>query len=204
MTTTLRRMTERPIALEHCALSEKAAKVLGYQKLAMEESATRDELVLFDACVAAGVRPFQTAAVDAYKRKHLTSLRQKVGRAILIAASVAVVASFALAMVLSQVWPLFGLPAAFFLFFVGGPILLAGAPVRSWREQSFSEVSDPVPAGVLDIALRLREKCPGSGFVVHSLQEERRTFDPFLSVKYGRASFYIAVWDEPEFNAKYE
>lgn len=202
--TALLRMTERPMALEQHTLSERVAKELGYMELAKEDGAARDECVLFDACVAAGVRPFQTASVEAYKEKQRTSLRQRVGVGVLIAAAVVAVAGAALAVGLEAAWPLSGFAVGFFLMVVGGPILLGGAPARRWVPHRLDGFASPVPAGVLDMALRVREKCIEARFVVHSLVEEERVADPFLAVNYGNAELYIAVWDEPKFDAKYE
>ena len=203
--TALLRMTERPMAAEQNALSKRVAKELGYMQLANLEGVTRDECVLFDACVAAGVRPFQTASVEAYKEARANNLpRRRAGSAFLIAAIITVVAGFVLALALATPWPLLGCVVGFFLGFVGGPILLGGAPSRRWVSNGLDGFAGPVPAGVLDMALSVREQCPEARFVVHSLVEDKQTFDPFLSVRYGSAGLYIAVWDEPRFDARYE
>ena len=64
-----------------------------------------------------------------------------------------------------------------------------------------------VPVHVLNTALQVRTACPSAAFYIDELTLEvaqipRPLPDPFLKVSLGSESYYIAVWDEREFEAK--
>jgi hypothetical protein len=64
-----------------------------------------------------------------------------------------------------------------------------------------------VPVHVLNLALQVQELVPGAVFYVDELQHIfqqilRALPDPFLSVELGAEKYFIAVWDEREFEAK--
>lgn len=191
-TQTLPRMTEAPVAPAVHAIAYDAASLLGYHALQADGQKERDEARLFEACVACGIRPFLTSAVEAYKQ---TKHRKKEADA----------------------------KAAFMRGYLGdrdcfNAKKLAEAESKwlselhsfydgrnrfAWRQHGLKGYHRPVPVGVVEMAVRLKRQQPNVDFRVHELEENRR-IDPFLSVTLGQAEFYIAVWDEPGFEAKYD
>lgn len=64
-----------------------------------------------------------------------------------------------------------------------------------------------VPVHVLNLAVQVKKKVPACELYVHELTrvEQRRAvpaLDPFLQVVLGAENYYIAVWDEREFEAR--
>lgn len=73
-----------------------------------------------------------------------------------------------------------------------------------------------VPREVLQLALRVKEELVKCEFYVHALSQDHGPWfkifgvignviadpDPFLEVRFGGESYYIAVWDEPGFDGK--
>ena len=95
--------------------------------------------------------------------------------------------------------------------------------VRSWKTFAFgaknysdhrgkeyanhANYTGYVPVHVLNMALQIRSVCPIATFYIDELtlevaQVPRPLPDPFLKVSLGSESYYIAVWDEREFEAK--
>lgn len=69
-----------------------------------------------------------------------------------------------------------------------------------WARETLNETNCVVPAKALEDAVRIKNALPTAEFHVHELKA--RVFDPFLSVSHGGKTYYIAVWDEPDFDAK--
>jgi hypothetical protein len=44
---------------------------------------------------------------------------------------------------------------------------------------------------------------PDATFTVEQLRSEKQAYDPFLIVSYADESYYVEVWEEPEFERKY-
>lgn len=78
-----------------------------------------------------------------------------------------------------------------------------------------------LPRGVLDLGMQVKEVLPNAGLYVHQLNKDsgpwfkvldvafggvgnalRSLDDPFLEVRFGGESYFIAVWDEPGFDGK--
>lgn len=64
-----------------------------------------------------------------------------------------------------------------------------------------------VPVHVLNLALQIKNECPSTAFLVEELtmsvnEVPRPLPDPFLAATLGSEKYYIAVWDEREFEAK--
>jgi len=73
-------------------------------------------------------------------------------------------------------------------------------PARySWSSIGLQHYLNPVPDFALYKALQIREEFPQTSFKICALQEEQKTYDPFLVVAYYGKEYYIAVWDEPSF-----
>lgn len=64
-----------------------------------------------------------------------------------------------------------------------------------------------IPIHVLNLALQVREACPKAVLLIDELTQTRMEVprplpDPFLRVELGSELYYIAVWDEREFEAR--
>lgn len=71
----------------------------------------------------------------------------------------------------------------------------------------FTSYRGYIPVHVLNTALEIRTACPGIAMVIDELtlsieNIERPLPDPFLKATLGSESYYIAVWDEREFEAR--
>lgn len=95
-------------------------------------------------------------------------------------------------------------------------------PRKSWRAIainnffSFGPKSALLPREVLTIALKVKDALGLAELKVHQLQHDRGPWfkvfglaatifndpDPFLEVRFGGESYFIAVWDEPGFDGK--
>lgn len=70
-----------------------------------------------------------------------------------------------------------------------------------WDNKNINEYNKPIPIEVLKRAVALREQNKRIEFSVWEMHEHQ---DPFLMAKLGKAKLFVAVWDEKEFNAKFE
>jgi len=71
-----------------------------------------------------------------------------------------------------------------------------------WVRLPLEEVRDApefVKAKVREIANLL----PDASFTVEQLRSEKKIYDPFLIVSYADESYYVEVWEEPEFEQMY-
>jgi hypothetical protein len=71
-----------------------------------------------------------------------------------------------------------------------------------WKEQSLEGYKEEVPEFVLNKAVQIAEKVPGTKFFVEELKVVTKTVDPFLIARHGGEEYYIEVWDEPKFEGK--
>ncbi len=108
------------------------------------------------------------------------------------------------------VWPaLFGFGFAFVL------IEHRIVPRSVWRVLNLKDHSRfglngtaLLPRAALEIALQVQEKVPSALFFVHSLTHEYGSWrivpspDPFLEVRFGSETYFVAVWDEPGFDGR--
>ena len=72
----------------------------------------------------------------------------------------------------------------------------------SWNVTPLVGYRSPVPKQVLQTAVRLKKKLPGVQLTVHELVQSERVLDPFLAARLGETTYFIAVWDEPKFDAQ--
>jgi hypothetical protein len=96
-------------------------------------------------------------------------------------------------------------------------------PRRQWeirdiqRSGFLSSRSSLIPREVFELALRVQRAVPRAQFLIHELEKYYGSWiawipdlgglvrgdpDPFLEVRYGGESYFIAVWDEPGFDGK--
>lgn len=81
-----------------------------------------------------------------------------------------------------------------------GRVFLGITPNEShfrWERESLGDYSKPVPIAILQTALQIKKRLPGVKFYIEELSH-----DPFLIAYYGNRDYYIAVWDEPGFEAR--
>lgn len=75
------------------------------------------------------------------------------------------------------------------------------------KQYSANKYTGYVPVHVLNLALQVREAAPTASFGVDELTLSMEAVpkplpDPFLTVELGSEKYYLAVWDEREFEAK--
>ena len=60
-----------------------------------------------------------------------------------------------------------------------------------------------VPKFVKAKAREIANLLPEATFTVKQLRNEKKIYDPFLIVSYADESYYVEVWEEPEFERNY-
>ncbi len=76
-----------------------------------------------------------------------------------------------------------------------------------WFQIQLSSYEREIPEFALSRALELHKELPSAEFYVDELEEKisqvrSRYDDPFLFMVYGKESYYLDVWDEPEFEQR--
>src|SRR5713101_5483681 len=71
-----------------------------------------------------------------------------------------------------------------------------------WVRVPLEEVRD-APEFVKAKAREIANLLPDATFTVEQLRSEEKKYDPFLIVSYADESYYVEVWEEPEFERKY-
>jgi hypothetical protein len=83
--------------------------------------------------------------------------------------------------------------------------------VRTWEQYKLGRgngrYKDYIPVHVLSLANQIKSEAPEAVFQIHELTEavdkiQEPLPDPFLSVALNNERYFIAVWDEREFEAK--
>lgn len=79
----------------------------------------------------------------------------------------------------------------------------------SWQWAEISGYRRPIPDHALRIAIAVKEACPWARIEIEELVNVGRTADPFLVAEITESSrddlrerYYLAVWDEPRFDAE--
>src|SRR2546422_11275790 len=70
-----------------------------------------------------------------------------------------------------------------------------------WVRVPLEKVRD-APEFVKAKAREIANSLPDATFTVEQLRSEKRIYDPFLIVSYADESYYVEVWEEPEFERK--
>ena len=192
---------------EDAALSLDASKVLGYRLLGeidrqMKLRAALDEL---------GVSPFTDESVERYKQAVLALANRRIRKGRILKA-----ASFTGIFV-----AMLCLGPALLGWFVSWKVgltavigLVAGCAVTgftedqmvteeaAWNETPLVGYRSPVPKPVLRTAVQLKKRLPQVELTVHELVQRERVLDPFLAARLGETTYFVAVWDEPKFEAE--
>ncbi len=71
-----------------------------------------------------------------------------------------------------------------------------------WVRVPLGKVRD-APEFVKAKAREIANLLPDATFTVEQLRSEKKIYDPFLIVSYADESYYVEVWEEPEFERKY-
>jgi len=71
-----------------------------------------------------------------------------------------------------------------------------------WVRLPLEEMRD-APEFVKAKAREIANLLPDATFTVEQLRSEKKKYDPFLIVSYADESYYVEVWEEPEFERKY-
>jgi hypothetical protein len=71
-----------------------------------------------------------------------------------------------------------------------------------WVRLPLEEVRD-APEFVKAKAREIANLLPDATFTIEQLRSEKKIYDPFLIVSYAHESYYVEVWEEPEFEQKY-
>ena len=192
-------------------IASKVSKLLGYNMLGF----TRNVKELGMALKELGIQPFDPSSVNKYKQtmlktKHRTKVKwQRLG-----------VGALALAVFLPLAWYRLALrPSSWFESLVwllavasmvaAGVFLVHSSDFRAtnaWERTTLSSYSGNVPEFALMRAVEIKERVPAAYFNVEYLTHTESyipfTVDPFLIVILGNESYYIDVWDEPQFERK--
>jgi hypothetical protein len=73
----------------------------------------------------------------------------------------------------------------------------------SWQVTPLERCREEIPIFALSLAVSIKKELPEARFCVHQFIQER-LLDPFLVVNYGEADYFIAVWNESDFEAARE
>ncbi len=199
-------------------LAEKSAELLGYHQLKKRVTAeTKPEEILAQL----EIKPFTTDSVRKYQDQMVLQDRPFfVRHGNFLAGLMLCVAVLSLTALL-----LVGVPAAiaganWFSAFATTSIVTVilsvvfGIRVSNkydsyapgqWRRTAFKEYEEPVPTFAVSTAVELKERLPDAEFFVEKFEEGRyvkRVRDPFLVMEAGGQTFYLEVWQEPDFRAK--
>ncbi|MES2994617.1 MAG: hypothetical protein V4681_01085 [Patescibacteria group bacterium] len=189
------------------------------------------DLVLLKSLIGIGVIPLSRASVERYKmmmaRNIVNIITKMFGIPLMVSGAVTIIAIFIAALVsplsvretVAFPWGMiFGIGC--FLTWVEHALI----PRREWRVSDikgagwFTRDSNLIPREVFELATRVKEVLPKTSFLVHELTKDYGPWfkwipedlagrilgdpDPFLEVRFGGESFYIAVWNEPGFDGK--
>lgn len=189
-------------------LPKRAATLLGYETLQAKEQA----IALRQVLIELKVMPFTAKSVKKYKE----TVRQKTNMSVsalkhqfLFGLNCLYHYGFLLAVgptVLGWIYAWQVSAVAFatgLLCFLGGQHL-DGVEVSlfgKWRVNPLKGYPTAMPQFVLTQAIAIEERCPGTLFLVDEFVQGNKVLDPFLVVRAGEEEHYIAVWDEPSFEA---
>lgn len=189
-------------------LPERATDLLGYDALKKQE----ESLTMWEVLDKAGARPFTMESVEKYKQE----ITKQANPRFLFLHSVARVAFsvglFGFMVCLGPALLGWFISWKIGLAFVGCSFafsviagLLEGRATKypgSWEVTPLKGYAEPVPEFVLQQAIKIKEGLPDAEFSVHQFVQNEEVLDPFLVVHHGDEEYFVAVWDEPKFEAE--
>ena len=169
---------------------------IGYRHAEAAVKAERDKQALVQACEDAGIKPFDPDSIARYKRAMARNWNRLW---LLLPASL--IAGFIGAAILVDPLFVFAAVGVFLLCafsaIEGGPF-----PTKEWKNTALRAYGRPIPDAALKKALALKKNLDGVDFRVETLVKSRRAIDPILVAEYNGQELAIAIWDEPEWDAK--
>ena len=158
-----------------------------------------------------GVAPFVASSVDAYKKRIRDSFNLKAmlksWHIVVACLDMLLAALSALVAVFGWIWSWQISAIALGVFVCTCAIFWLMATYTTprfekgrWQLHTLRSYSAEVPATVLELAGCLHAENPDIQFLVDEFATHE-VLDPFLIAKLGSVEYYIAVWDEPKFDA---
>jgi hypothetical protein len=209
-------------------LAAKAQKALKYGRLNTLLSQKDNGVALDETLTKLDIQPFKTSTVNAYKDEMLFGKFWNKHPRLAFFADIGMVMTgifSVVAMIASIIASFNGIA-----IYITVPIALTGCAVlvgavkvfRSyngtpaarhfdWYQIELDDYSEDVPEFALHTALRISQLLPDARFFVEHLgrlpassrqQNRVRSLDPFLIVAHGDKTYYVEVWDEPNFEAE--
>jgi hypothetical protein len=209
---------------ERRALAQEASAKLGYSQLA--KTLTNKPVMFLQQLLNLGIEPFVLADVERYKRsKKKVGMWSGTKDYLTWMGGVLILGAGTVGCFLMTAHAKAGTPvetawmALTFLFGVlavlGGILSVNGLDkigigtrtITNWYVSSLAGYDGMVPEHVLMTALKVKEACPNVSFQVEYLtrtdefkqRKPRRLPDPFLTAMLDGEVYYIAVWDERQF-----
>lgn len=187
---------------------------------------------LAKALVAAGITPLNKGQVNMYMADKAKTRVYHEYPALIVTASVCIGGYIAAHLIVAGLWPSFYEWGTFGWALLSVMSLLMGCvlPISftmserkkvtltiAWRKFVFGQqgrysgqaslYEGYIPVHILNQALAVKNECPLAEFFVYELAKAEKSVevplpDPFLEVAYGSERYFIAVWDEREFEAE--
>lgn len=188
-------------------LPQKASEILGYDVFQKEKENCElrrifDELEL---------RPFTLESVKQYKQQMLKEANTRI---FWLHFSLRIISNISLALCVFCLGPaILGwfISWKVGLFFVVSYIVslvifgsLNGFVIKgpgSWKVNSLNDYTKPVPRFVLSSAVEIKKRLPMVELFVHEFIQHEEVLCPFLVVCHDDKEYFIAVWDEANFEA---
>lgn len=189
------------------------------------------DVVLLKTLQSIGIRPFDRDSVFSYMDDQVKNRRNTLIKAFGIPTAV-IGGFFTAILAIAMIFKIEGIGAMLSLMGGGAPLLLLGPGLLGvgiffvwaehtvfvrygWTNRDLEHVSytlksdgqQTVPREALEIALRVKKELPKVHLKVHLLEKSRGFLfafadDPFLEVRLGGESYFIAAWDEPGFDGR--
>jgi hypothetical protein len=206
-------------------LAEEAERLLGYRAatkaLRRRFGQTMDELALLSVLREREVKAFRTEDVERYQQRMIDDAFAPLNRrkrrleqaATLVGLAFVCLAFWAMGAYIYPGDQAIISEADFF-----GPLMLGflltsllivlcwftdsqiKRTTAEWTLHDIGSYSQPMPTGVLALAVGLKKQVPNCTFSVAEFSVRRRPLDPFLFICLGDASLAIEVWGEPKFD----
>ena len=203
----LERMTPAESYAEDPLLSGAADRELGYGLLAEIDR----QMKLRSALDELGVSPFTDESVERYKQAVLVEANKRIGKGRMLAVLSGigvVIALICFGPALLGWFVSWKVGLGSLIGFIAGCAICGATNGTAITEAAAWEVTplvgyrSRVPKAVLRTAVALKRRLPQVELTVHELLQRERVLDPFLAARLGETTYFVAVWDEPAFDAE--
>lgn len=199
-------------------LADRAAKLLGYERLRDEDSSKGIDImsVLSELDIA----PFEFRSVQKYKIQKAKSIgiyNKRFLQAIeALGVALVGVAIFSILTTLTAMtsdgvsWTVISVPFMIaVLSMVIATTLARGInedkrKIGKWKLVPLKGATERVPEFALETACQIKERIPSAEFYLDTLVCEEVQYDPFLVLRLNNTDYYLEVWDEPGFKQERE